>query len=403
MSSALNLIIARGFSGTGASDIGNAIRGEQDRQMARDSEQLNQAAAVFKQQQTQRQAAQQTSDQALLDSSRSAFEPILSRIGALEPRLIAMQQSGQMDPALIAEAQALDSELKRTALSAQAKLAPQSVAEMLIPKAKEQAPVMPQSQLGKLGYDKSAGLIDDQTYEAGKRKATEISQGAQTAAPANQRLFEWYAAQQPETQQQYLEMIRGAGATPEGAGAIAGAKTEATEQAKARVFAEQELPKIQEQAQGIRHIIGLLRDSPGLKYIYGMYSLAPVVPGTDQANSIAIWEQLQGKAFLEAFSTLKGGGQITEKEGEKATAAITRLANRKISVKAAMQAMDELEQIAVDVERRATLKAGKGTEPPRQPEPRGAGGSPPYKPGDIIPNSQGSGAASYLERARMGQ
>lgn len=144
MSSALNLIIARGFSGTGASDVGNAMRGEQDRQMARDSEQLNQAAAVFNQQQAQRQAEQRTRDQAMLDSSRSAFEPILSRIGALEPRLIAMQQSGQMDPALIAEAQALDSELKRTALSAQAKLAPQSVAEMLIPRPKEQATQEPQ-------------------------------------------------------------------------------------------------------------------------------------------------------------------------------------------------------------------------------------------------------------------
>jgi hypothetical protein len=32
-----------------------------------------------------------------------------------------------------------------------------------------------------------------------------------------------------------------------------------------------------------------------------------------------------GGAFMEAFNTLKGGGQITEKEGEKATAAITRM------------------------------------------------------------------------------
>jgi hypothetical protein len=28
---------------------------------------------------------------------------------------------------------------------------------------------------------------------------------------------------------------------------------------------------------------------------------------------------------MQAFETLKGGGQITEKEGEKATAAITRM------------------------------------------------------------------------------
>jgi hypothetical protein len=36
-------------------------------------------------------------------------------------------------------------------------------------------------------------------------------------------------------------------------------------------------------------------------------------------------DQAKGGAFLEAFETLKGGGQITEVEGKKATAAITRM------------------------------------------------------------------------------
>ena len=36
-------------------------------------------------------------------------------------------------------------------------------------------------------------------------------------------------------------------------------------------------------------------------------------------------QQLQGKAFLEAFESLKGSGQITEVEGRKATDAIARL------------------------------------------------------------------------------
>jgi len=44
-----------------------------------------------------------------------------------------------------------------------------------------------------------------------------------------------------------------------------------------------------------------------------------------QANLMAKIKQIEGKAFLEAFKTLKGGGQITEIEGIKATQAIARL------------------------------------------------------------------------------
>lgn len=44
-----------------------------------------------------------------------------------------------------------------------------------------------------------------------------------------------------------------------------------------------------------------------------------------QANLMAIYDQVTGRAFLEAFDTLKGGGQITETEGVKATQALARL------------------------------------------------------------------------------
>ena len=44
-----------------------------------------------------------------------------------------------------------------------------------------------------------------------------------------------------------------------------------------------------------------------------------------QANLMVKVNQIQGEAFLQAFATLKGGGQITEIEGRKATQAIARL------------------------------------------------------------------------------
>ena len=47
--------------------------------------------------------------------------------------------------------------------------------------------------------------------------------------------------------------------------------------------------------------------------------------GTEAANARTRIDQLQGQAFLEAFESLKGGGQITEVEGKKATDAMARL------------------------------------------------------------------------------
>jgi hypothetical protein len=176
--------------------------------------------------------------------------------------------------------------------------------------------------------------------------------------PSDQRLYNWYAALPPEQQQAFLNMKRSS-ATPEAAGAIAGAKTTAQEQAKAGVAAQGDLPSIQGNASEMRKVLGQLKDSDGLRFITGSYALAPVVPGTPQADAYAVWEQLQGKAFLEAFNSLKGGGQITEKEGEKATAAITRLSNRKQSLKSFNAAIKDLEDVVAAGEQRAQQKAGK--------------------------------------------
>lgn len=56
----------------------------------------------------------------------------------------------------------------------------------------------------------------------------------------------------------------------------------------------------------------------------GIGSYLPTIPGVN-SDFRARQGQLQGQAFLQAFNTLRGGGQITEVEGEKATNAITRL------------------------------------------------------------------------------
>lgn len=74
-------------------------------------------------------------------------------------------------------------------------------------------------------------------------------------------------------------------------------------------------------------IDGLLAD-PGLDSAVGTTGaitqyMGPLAPDAARARSRI--QQIQGQAFLQAFESLKGGGQITEIEGAKAEAAIARL------------------------------------------------------------------------------
>lgn len=74
----------------------------------------------------------------------------------------------------------------------------------------------------------------------------------------------------------------------------------------------------------INTIDGILND-PALEYSTGIMSPLQSVPGTPMKRFQTRANQLGGQAFLQAFESLKGGGQITEIEGQKATQAIGRL------------------------------------------------------------------------------
>jgi hypothetical protein len=91
-------------------------------------------------------------------------------------------------------------------------------------------------------------------------------------------------------------------------------------------------PKGRKPHPGFEQVVGM--GVPGLRFI----------PGSPQSDFDAIFKQVTGAAFLEAFETLKGGGQITEKEGEKATQALSRL-DRNISEKEFIVATNELRSI----------------------------------------------------------
>lgn len=99
-------------------------------------------------------------------------------------------------------------------------------------------------------------------------------------------------------------------------------------------------------ASMIATIDGLLAD-PGLDSAVGVMGAVtqyagPLAPDAARARSRI--EQIQGQAFLQAFASLKGGGQITEIEGQKAEAAIARL-NTAQSADDFRAALSELKEI----------------------------------------------------------
>ena len=70
---------------------------------------------------------------------------------------------------------------------------------------------------------------------------------------------------------------------------------------------------------------GKIKPHPGFSGAVGFGIGTRHIPGTDAASFQALFDQVQGGAFLQAFETLRGGGAITEKEGAKATAAKNRM------------------------------------------------------------------------------
>jgi hypothetical protein len=156
---------------------------------------------------------------------------------------------------------------------------------------------------------------------------------------------------------------------------IAEAKASGEFIGKNRATAAAALPSaIQSADEGIRLIDEMIGKAPVIKdgkvitkgtaphpgfrgYVGSGFSIADgltvpgqrFIEGSDTASFEVRQKQIEGKAFLEAFNILRGAGAITEKEGEKGTAAIMRM----------NKASNEKEYIAAGRELQGILRAGK--------------------------------------------
>jgi hypothetical protein len=185
----------------------------------------------------------------------------------------------------------------------------------------------------------------------------------------------------PVEQQELLKaMKRGVQFTPEGAAQFVLKQQEARMQQQQKMAMMQADPVRQEQTRKLKTEADVLEENrmkamrktfetasymddllektkthPGRQYATGKSSILPKVPGTAPADFQVLLDQIGGQQFLQAFETLKGGGQITEVEGRKATEAMARM-NPRQSEEAFLQGVNEFQSIVRSAKERANAK-----------------------------------------------
>jgi hypothetical protein len=143
--------------------------------------------------------------------------------------------------------------------------------------------------------------------------------------------------------------------TPQFQGQVSNEKAAGDVAGKARAQGIVDAPKEAMTAQQAIATIDEAIAHPGLKKAVGVGSYIPWTRGSEAADYGLIVDKIKGQAFLQAFQSLKGGGAITEIEGQKATQAITTL-NTSQSEAAHRKALQDLRDIAAAAIERAQKK-----------------------------------------------
>jgi hypothetical protein len=150
--------------------------------------------------------------------------------------------------------------------------------------------------------------------------------------------------------------------------AEAGGQVTGKDVAEARI----ELPKVEDTSEmGLRLIDELVgsqdgktKRHPGFESYVG-FTLMPgmrFVEGSKEADFEKRLKQITGGSFLEAFSSLRGSGAITELEGQRATEAINRM-DKATSEKEFIRAARDVQQVIRKGVERAKFRAKTGAVP----------------------------------------
>lgn len=195
-----------------------------------------------------------------------------------------------------------------------------------------------QQELARFQNERDARLRQEQFEQSkkqGRPEATRLGESLGPASPDREATERGLTAQATE----------------------AGLRTKAAEIGKEQGAAQTSLPKVEANVQNALSLINSVRSHPGRQFGTGLTGVLPAAPGSQVADFRAKLDQLTGQTFLSAFETLKGGGQITEVEGKKATEAIGNLKTTQSREQFA-QALDDLAGVIIKGQDTARAKAG---------------------------------------------
>ena len=138
---------------------------------------------------------------------------------------------------------------------------------------------------------------------------------------------------------------------------IEGAKARSRERNKEQGKAEILVTEVQDKATRVKTMINEILNGPDWENFVGVIDGSLPLTSAAGKDFQARLDQLGGIAFLQAFQELKGGGQITEIEGVKATQAIMRM-RRATSEADFIAAARDLQEVADRAVRRMRALAG---------------------------------------------
>lgn len=130
-----------------------------------------------------------------------------------------------------------------------------------------------------------------------------------------------------------------------------------TAEGKARGEARVDLPKVRNTARRLIGQVDNVLSDPNLPNVTGWEANFPTTLSKNVTTEEKV-AQLGGGAFLQAFQDLKGGGQITEVEGKKATDALARLTNMAQDDVGYRQALKDFRNEVVKLVKMAEQRAG---------------------------------------------
>ena len=160
------------------------------------------------------------------------------------------------------------------------------------------------------------------------------------------------------------------------------AEEERTQQAKTagklKAEAKFNMPVVLSNAKYLTDLVGKLQTHPGMSDVVGLKGYGalamnlpfinePIGLGTDADNFDVLLKQVGGKQFLAAFETLKGGGQITEIEGKKASEAQARLSaaqSEEEFIKSAKEYQKEIAKLVELAKKKAGVAGAPATSGP---------------------------------------